>query len=643
MANSRRMIINFLLPFITKPPKYYSINNCLSYNGRRLSSHPSLLYSESIKAPVAVQPTQDLLMEKLTSANSSENVLKLVGAHHTIMNHRHVLEALQSLTMLQKRESSLKAKQEVIHSPEFIKLCQRLKVHSRALALHETIGALKVMCHMGVPTTSPIVQVLLQLIRHRVNDLVPGQIVYVDSLLSSMQKSPLLEALKIALPLLFEAKLHTVISDEDTSPAYLADLLSYASRRKLSPDTIQKLLHSLTRPKTLELMEVRAAQSVITSLCSKNIISLQIKSSLISRCLEVISNSFHHCTKYELDLITVGLSKACSKGFSNFYNEDFIDAYVNYIIRCDVGLVQAVWAVKKLTRMGHVHVGLLEYITKNVEACPSTLETGSAALLICLVTGFSQANYKPKNWDVIEDAILKNEHLKTGKLELPWLKFTVELASLGCFSTPLLQRIFQEEFLKKFLSREYNMLDQLQLLLLNQAVKTMYPSYVGPYPPENMLKEAAKINGSNVERHVLQSSLERGLGGAGYVHQGLRTRLGHFIDHVIVMRKGGYPVALNLNPSKDCYLEDLNTPSDSFIVAVIIMPASYYSVNCQRMKGIPSLIVRTLEALNYVVLPISYPVWTGMPDNEKIPYLMQGIKLKCEEHASLEAAAENGS
>ncbi|XP_046401849.1 uncharacterized protein LOC124167849 [Ischnura elegans] len=641
MMMANRVISYLISPVLRKPlPCIGVANPCLTRRRKQLLWSCSG-FTTDFRSTSSTPVPRDLLLDKLRSASSGEQILKLVGSHHSIMNQSHVLEALLSLGSLQKREASLKVKQEIIHSPEFLKLSQRLKVHSRALALHETIGVLKAMVQIGVPTSSPIVNILLQLIRHRVNDLVPGQIVFVDSLLEKMQRSPLLEALRIALPLIFEAKLHTVVGDEDVSPAYLADLLSYASKRKLSRDTTHKILLALSKPKTMEEIEVRAAQSIINSLCSNKALSFSVKDGLISRCLEVISNSFHHCSKNELDTVTSGISKACSKGFLNFYNEDFVDAYVHYIIRCDVGLVQAVWAVKKLTRMGHINIELLDYIAKNVEASPQTVEDGSAALLICLVNGFSQANYKPKNWDIIEEAILKNEHIKSGKLELPWLKFGMELASLGCFSTVLLQRIFQEEFLKKFLSREYNLIDQLQLLLLHQAVKTLYPSYVGPYPPEKMIAAASKLNGDNVEQFVLQGALEKGLGGAAYVHQGLRTHLGHFIDHVIVMRKGGYPVALNLHPSKDCFIEDLVKPSDSFLLAILVMPPSCYSSNCQRLKGPPSLMIKTLEALNCSVLPLSLSLWNGLPDNEKIPYLMREIKIKYEERALSEGSGES--
>ena len=44
----------------------------------------------------------------------------------------------------------------------------------------------------------------------------------------------------------------------------------------------------------------------------------------------------------------------------------------------------------------------------------------------------------------------------------------------------------------------------------------------------------------------------------------------------------------------------------------------------------PSLTLRALEAMGYFTVPVFLQIWMDLPDYEKIPYLMQSIKLKCE-------------
>lgn len=75
-----------------------------------------------------------------------------------------------------------------------------------------------------------------------------------------------------------------------------------------------------------------------------------------------------------------------------------------------------------------------------------------------------------------------------------------------------------------------------------------------------------------------------------------------------------------------------------FRILVLCMPASSYAVNCQRLRSVPSLTLRTLEAMGYSVVPVSLQLWMNLPDYEKIPYLMQSIKIKCEPPDSNEAS-----
>lgn len=76
---------------------------------------------------------------------------------------------------------------------------------------------------------------------------------------------------------------------------------------------------------------------------------------------------------------------------------------------------------------------------------------------------------------------------------------------------------------------EYNLLDHLQLLLLHQAVVTLYPEHKGPFPPKDILDKAIASNGEHTDEFPLQASLEQGCGGPAYVQTKLYTELGHFI------------------------------------------------------------------------------------------------------------------
>ena len=79
---------------------------------------------------------------------------------------------------------------------------------------------------------------------------------------------------------------------------------------------------------------------------------------------------------------------------------------------------------------------------------------------------------------------------------------------------------------------DYNLLDRLQLLLLHQAVVTLYPSYSGILPPQDIIETVIARNGDHVQQFPLQAALEKGMGGESYVWTRLVTKLGHFIGNL---------------------------------------------------------------------------------------------------------------
>nr|CAD7401538.1 unnamed protein product [Timema poppensis] len=437
-----------------------------------------------------------------------------------------------------------------MNTPEFAKLCRKLKSQARTFNINETVDALKIISYMGVHSSSIIVQTLLQLIRHQVNDLSLQQIVFLEFVLKRMKSSSLTDALRIALPLVFEAQLETKI--DRSNPSQLAELLYYSVQTRCSDSCIEFLLGAL--------------------------------------------NDLHH----ELD-------------------------------------------INSAKNVGHVSIDLLDYLCERVVENGTLLENCRPATLISVISALAIANYKPENWGCIKDSILKNPLLQDEKLELPWIKISVNLALLDCFFNPLLERVFQEDFLKKFLDRKYNLLDHLQLLTLYHAVFTLHPTYSGPLPPSAIMQEAMSKNGEHVKDFPLKGALERGLGGSCYLLTKVHTKLGQFVDHVVVMRKGGYPVAINEHSEQSTssrqFVEDLIIPPNSQVVMIMCHLPNCYTNNCHRLRGHFVLVGKTLEALGYVVVHISLELWEKLLDHEKIPYLMQNIKLSSDSQNSSEIYA----
>lgn len=61
-----------------------------------------LIFLDLIKQSGQISPNQDLLMEKLKKAPTTESVLDQVASHCSIMNSKHLIQALRTLFTLQK-------------------------------------------------------------------------------------------------------------------------------------------------------------------------------------------------------------------------------------------------------------------------------------------------------------------------------------------------------------------------------------------------------------------------------------------------------------------------------------------------------------------------------------------------------------
>ncbi|XP_021930969.1 uncharacterized protein LOC110835248 isoform X3 [Zootermopsis nevadensis] len=585
--------------------------------------------------PSAVD-TQDFLLHDIKSSTDTTRVMQIIGAHYTIMNNRHIMQSLKSLFDLKKSGNCSMTKQQIINSPDFIKLCKRLKSQARGISLNDTIEALKVVSYVGVPANSTIVQILLQLVRHRINDLSLHQIIFLEFMMRNFERSPLVDALRIAFPLVFEAQLSLKMAYDDVTS--LAELLQYACKKRLSDSSLNSIIESLE--KLSEDINVKTAKSVVWSLCELKT-PLPSHQALLTKCWDVLAQNIEECSYVEIEDLLTWMMKKISGKHTHFYHEGFADSCARYVVAKDCGFEEGTWVLRKLTRIGHINISLIDYIAEKIVNNPQILEECRTSSFFSVVSGMANAGYKPMGWNCIQEALMKNKTLiRKDKMELPWIRLALDFAVLDIFCPDLLQYIFEKEFLQQFLSREYSLLDHLQLLLLYQAVVTLYPTYSGVLPPQNIIDMVIAHNGDHMQNFPLQAAMEKGMGGTSYVWTRLLTKLGHFIDHLVVMRKGGYPVALNQiasNSALKTYVEDLLVPSDSQIILVLCMPASCYAINCQRLRSVPSLTLRTLEALGHSVVPVSVQHWMNLPDYEKIPYLMQNIKVKCESLDSNEA------
>ncbi|GLV33272.1 XNP [Carabus blaptoides fortunei] len=583
-------------------PKY-------SYQTIRLLSSKELSF---IKGAV----NQDILLQSLKSASSTDNILELVSTHHKIMNNKQLMQALRSLFILQKSGSSNLPTKEIMAHADFKTLCVSLKYHIRAIELNETIEALKILSYVGIPSRSTIFQTLMQMIRQNVNNLTLQQIIFLDFLLKQVTVTPLSDALLIALPIVFEVQLPYKMDGDNFS--HLTDLLQYATRNKLSDKTVNHLLNALERHKNK--MDVRGALSIVWSLCDLK--QNDSFAPLLKYALNIVVHSGEEIKISDLETTLTKLTFRYNAKYAYYFNREYFDLVAEHTVENDLGYQQAIWILQKFTKVGHTHTGLLDYISTLCHTDHTLVSDSTPWNMFILVSGFAGTDYRPRYWESIRQGILENENLYKARRDFNWIKFTTRLAMLDLFIPRVLEKAFRHEYVEKIV-QDGVFINCLHLLTLFQTISTLHLEYSTLLPTVEQINTAIKhVYKLTIDEYrPLHAALERGFGDKSYVLTNVTTKLGHILHHVVVMRKGGYPVAFK-DQHGAILLEDLCIPADSHIVAIYGCEPSYYKQDSANLKNLYNLMFKTVEALGCSVVPISVTVWTNMPDYEKIPYLM---------------------
>ncbi|KYN32594.1 hypothetical protein ALC56_13075 [Trachymyrmex septentrionalis] len=528
----------------------------------------------------------------------------------------------------------------------FMHLCEVLNRNIRLMKTNEIIISLKVLTYFKIPVNSVLIQSLLQMIRANINELSLKNIIIISFIFKKMDSTPLRDALLIALPVVFETQLPTKLDPDNI--IMLKRSLRFINENSINNPKIQNIILKSLQKFEKDL-DAQTAWSILCSLCVTSYLSPMHFELLFNIQKILISNA----KQLNMGEILTGLHKlvlaiARNKEYGcKFYNEALMDAFVNSALSTEeLSFNNCIRLLKHLNDLNYVHIPFLEYLAAKCFEKPKLLENSSYFRISIFLEGLINADYKPVFWDIIRNAILANEEILENKMfNTSMIQFVLHLIALDCYSPSLISKVFSQICNKIIKTDPMNNIYMRELLLLYQSVKTLYPMYNGPWPSQDLLEDAVNIHRTLLSSirptFSLKPALELALGGPQYVHNSLRTKLGHYIDHVIVMRKGGYPIAINTSNvlaynTTNVYVEDIQTPSQSQMILIFNLPEAAYAVNSQRIKSTWSLKIKSVEALIKTnVIAINSSSWMKLPEYEKVPYLMRAIRLKCEDDSSL--------
>ncbi|XP_017776331.1 PREDICTED: uncharacterized protein LOC108562481 [Nicrophorus vespilloides] len=567
----------------------------------------------------ATYTNQDILLSNLKVASKTQNVLEIVNDHSKIMNHKHMMQALRSLFLLQKSGNSNLSIQQIIKHPDFEKLCKCLKKHSGAIELNDSIEALKVMNFIGVQSDSTIVQVLLQLIRHQINDLSLHQIIFIDFLFTHMKSTPLVEALRLALPIVFEIQIPYKLDRENLLT--MTECLQYVSKKNVSDKCVETIVNSIVKYRGD--IDFRNAMSIVWSICDME--ADPYFEQLMKRCLDCLIVQFDSLQLTDIETTLSKLVHRVSNKHTFYYNDVFIDLSVNRILDNDLGFEPAIHILRRLFKVYHEHSNLMDYILKKIHDDPLTFENTSSVNISIIVFMLGMCNGNSKYMDSIKGTLQTSNKLKNLK-DMFWLKMATSLCILDVYVPEILEKALSDANINKTINKGF-VADYRNLLLLKQSITLYKSDYMSMLPANEVLEQLqSKVSADN--EFPLEASLQVAFGGQNYVKTNIVSELYHTIDHVVMLRKGGYAVAFPpANNSNK--LEDLDM-GDNQMVLIYGLNNMHYMRNTKTMKGFVSHSIKTLESMGHTVVSICLDDWNALSDFERIPFLMQAIKEKTE-------------
>lgn len=111
------------------------------------------------------------------------------------------------------------------------------------MELKELISVIRSLRFLRVPSDSIVMQILLQHLRMQMNDLSLGQIVLLEIVLENLAPTPLVEALRVALPVIAEN--HLDIEIQGIQFFRLVEWFCYACKHGFSSKNIRKISNAL--------------------------------------------------------------------------------------------------------------------------------------------------------------------------------------------------------------------------------------------------------------------------------------------------------------------------------------------------------------------------------------------------------------
>lgn len=318
---------------------------------------------------------------------------------------------------------TLLSNEELTRCPEFTALCHKIQKDSRNFELNDILNIAKCLSYLGVSVKSNIMQIMLHLLSKMINEMNLQQIIFFQFLLKELSQCPLVDALKLALPIIFETQVQYKLED---NIYFQVESLNYITKYGLSQNAFDFVMSRIT--KNTNQMDFKTTKNLLLNLYYKNY-ETDKYINVINKCLQTcINNMEFMMSTSDIEAI---LSRMINKYLTDsyiFYNEQFLNTIVEQLIKKQESFESIGFIVKKLNQIvcyiiykkivfifnnhflyfkGYAHHELLDYMTDKLTSDITILENAKFGVLLAYIASCANANYIPPGFSTLKPHILK--------------------------------------------------------------------------------------------------------------------------------------------------------------------------------------------------------------------------------------------
>lgn len=216
------------------------------------------------------------------------------------------------------------------------------------LTENNIVELIKIFNFLGVDSNSEIFLVLLNLIRYQINELTLDHIIFLDFILLKLRPAPIVDALKMALPMLFQIQLGNQL-DHDNLPRLL-DYLNYASNNIHHIN--KKLVISLVSAITLnsEQLNANQAKKIVWSMSRWKQIE-PIGERLLSNAFDLLCKNIKELKLNDLELLVTTMTIKCAEKQEAFYHDEFLARVIEEAITQNADFLNSCYLLTDLLRI----------------------------------------------------------------------------------------------------------------------------------------------------------------------------------------------------------------------------------------------------------------------------------------------------